>query len=625
MLPVRVPKGYAGQTIRLRINGSDVNLIYLTDLNAGEAIALLTDKGNWYLVGEATQTPNQSSKRIIEYRKTSSPTKKAFKVKILFYIEKTEAVEFYIGGHVPNPKLIYTVNNSEIDKTTISGFIHNYGNSHDYTIQYDTNISNKGVIIQGNVKEDDSLSDGITDQKYYFFNNFAPNYRPKYKGNLIWKSDEILASIADKYFGNFTIDYPNAGVINFEGVYNPGSFTRQTSYDNFNLILNKTDISVNPGNTSQDNLDAALGTDNNIYFANTTKTVNSYLINSVEPLTINSYISVTPPFIKHINCDGKKLLTTWKNAYITQQFSFAYQEYYFFNSEPYPIQPIYPISLTASIQYTLQINGDSVLLNGNNLAGKVTASSPVAIAEGTTSIAIPLNYFTQDEIDVDFINVSEFINIPVIFAKKENSFYWYCKGSISSIDVDGTVSIDPGEPIVSVAVNSCTVNVNLTQVTKVPFVSFASTNGTLLIVNGSTNSLLNAVAGISRFTPSDFHTINDVNMLAADCFYSDYKLGDLVFRMETAPIFFSSTYPAKYDDFNYSTLNALLSKSTYLNKTIYIANVLDEVKSKKSTAYIESWAIDADGNLNFADKVIKEQVYGLRNSNAKILSVSYYP
>ncbi|MCC5618826.1 hypothetical protein LC605_27810 [Nostoc sp. CHAB 5836] len=51
MVPVRVPKGYAGQTKKLKINGANISATYLVDLGVGEAIALLTDKGNWYLIG----------------------------------------------------------------------------------------------------------------------------------------------------------------------------------------------------------------------------------------------------------------------------------------------------------------------------------------------------------------------------------------------------------------------------------------------------------------------------------------------------------------------------------------------------------------------------------------------
>ncbi|MHC5939261.1 hypothetical protein [Nostoc sp.] len=47
-----------------------VAAVCLTDVKAGDAIALLTDKGNWYLIGDVTLNTVQSTREIIEYRKT---------------------------------------------------------------------------------------------------------------------------------------------------------------------------------------------------------------------------------------------------------------------------------------------------------------------------------------------------------------------------------------------------------------------------------------------------------------------------------------------------------------------------------------------------------------------------
>lgn len=71
MIIVRVPKGSRGTSIKL----PNFTATYLTDLKAGSAIALLTDKGNWYLVGEEASSENNSTKRIIEYRRTAPQQK----------------------------------------------------------------------------------------------------------------------------------------------------------------------------------------------------------------------------------------------------------------------------------------------------------------------------------------------------------------------------------------------------------------------------------------------------------------------------------------------------------------------------------------------------------------------
>ncbi|MEH2138583.1 hypothetical protein [Nostoc sp.] len=70
MLPVTISKGNQGQSAAIEINGTTETVTYLTDLKAGKAIAILTDKGNWYLLGVEIQQNNQFPQRNIEYRKT---------------------------------------------------------------------------------------------------------------------------------------------------------------------------------------------------------------------------------------------------------------------------------------------------------------------------------------------------------------------------------------------------------------------------------------------------------------------------------------------------------------------------------------------------------------------------
>ncbi|MBN3946741.1 MAG: hypothetical protein HWQ38_09690 [Nostoc sp. NMS7] len=102
MIPVSVPKGSARQAINLKINGADVSATYLTDLKSGEAIALLTDKGNWYLVGEKADTQNISNKIIIEYRKTGLNSLRAFKS--AFLLINNESPQKTIDVFTPNSR-----------------------------------------------------------------------------------------------------------------------------------------------------------------------------------------------------------------------------------------------------------------------------------------------------------------------------------------------------------------------------------------------------------------------------------------------------------------------------------------------------------------------------------------
>ena len=70
MLTVRTNGGKAGDTVYFRNGSQSVSAVCLTDVNPGEAIALLTDKGNWYLTGDAVSASSISNERIIEYRQS---------------------------------------------------------------------------------------------------------------------------------------------------------------------------------------------------------------------------------------------------------------------------------------------------------------------------------------------------------------------------------------------------------------------------------------------------------------------------------------------------------------------------------------------------------------------------
>lgn len=116
MIPVRIPKGGAGQSVRLKVNGVDITATYLTDLKEGMAIALFTDKGNWYLIGEEANTQNLSSKRIIEYRKTDIQIKKILHIKTLFYLFNSDGIriDFCIGGDRKKATKILSVDRTEL-------------------------------------------------------------------------------------------------------------------------------------------------------------------------------------------------------------------------------------------------------------------------------------------------------------------------------------------------------------------------------------------------------------------------------------------------------------------------------------------------------------------------------
>lgn len=67
---VSIEKGKRGQQVYLRHENKSIFITYLMDLPKGDAIAVLTDRGNWFLLGVEEQIQNTSSKRTIQYRQS---------------------------------------------------------------------------------------------------------------------------------------------------------------------------------------------------------------------------------------------------------------------------------------------------------------------------------------------------------------------------------------------------------------------------------------------------------------------------------------------------------------------------------------------------------------------------
>lgn len=547
------------------------------------------------------------------------------KVKILFYVEKENSIDFYIGGHIATPKLVHSVDKDTVAIQTIVGYIHNYGRNHEFTISYDefNNVpeesegkkSYKCTIVQGTNVLNDETTEGENDPTYYLYNHYYEELgfyssvrSPKYKGNKVWLSEEIIPYVPGLTFGDFSIIYyPNAEVVNLQGTYDSANFTYDVSYENFNVALLGTEPIINTGITIQN------GSPN--LFASTskfTKTMFNYLVNSTETLVAD--LEIFTDRTSRMLCNGYKLFSKWKDSFITQEFNFDYREYSYGSEIAYGT----PISLNVELLYTLKSNNENLLLNNNNIAGLVTSITPVTITENSPTLTLNLDYFTVDIFNISFIDVDEFIGVPILFAKKDDGFTWYAKGTISSINIDGTATQ------FSAIINSCEINVSVSSVQKVDFISFASDNGTLLINNGSINSFVNSFSIFSRFTPFNLYVINDYNLITGDCFINDFTNGEDSTRPYFQPTAFSYNYPFE-NRFDYSVINNLISKTTYKNKTIYVANVLDDVKTQNTVSYIESWKIDNDGNFNRQDTILKEPVYSLKNSSANILSISYYP
>ncbi|MEW5856720.1 MAG: hypothetical protein AB1861_04995 [Cyanobacteriota bacterium] len=144
---VRIPKGSAGQSVKLKINGIDTTATYLADLKTGSAIALLTDKGNWYLMGAAVSSQDTSTKRIIEYRKTTNLKKESvsFSVQILYFVWDAGYFNWYVGGDRLTPLLV----KREPDEVTFPPTGPNSDRGVDYT-EYE--LSNHSNLDKGDFR-----------------------------------------------------------------------------------------------------------------------------------------------------------------------------------------------------------------------------------------------------------------------------------------------------------------------------------------------------------------------------------------------------------------------------------------------------------------------------------------
>ena len=84
MVAVQTNGGKRGDSIYFSVGSGSVQGTCLNDVLSGSAIALLTDLGNWYLLGEEQASTLSNSSRVIEYRQTRPKKIDTHLIPILF-------------------------------------------------------------------------------------------------------------------------------------------------------------------------------------------------------------------------------------------------------------------------------------------------------------------------------------------------------------------------------------------------------------------------------------------------------------------------------------------------------------------------------------------------------------
>ncbi len=595
MVAVRIPKGNAGQTTRLRINGADITATYLTNLKAGEAIALLTDKGNWYLVGEASQLINQSSKRIIEYRKTQPIAKKLASFIYLFESDN----KIYVGDGAKNKEIILNeidenFNSLENLRLTPASFIHNDGKT--YRLSFANIINgvafadeaNWKIINYSNNGDRYAASSGILFQAITSVDN-----QNHYKGSQIWYSNELRT---DLVFAGDTIDAespPFTGSGEFvvvtdtetEDITTTGNFTSNT----FTYFLDNQTEQYNEGMIDYSVDEYVSSTNPN------SSTANNQIINTnqvtLKGLDFNFKHNHSFNLSGGIQLGGYSLTNTtpiifWKNGYIyAEETDSSYSV-----SRNVSTTALISSNVSRNIKYYFVSGDNSIELNTDPFAHLVMNNS-IDINASSINIITSTSNYILNIIKADLVPAAVFVGRGVQIGKIEGGIYYLLEGAIASfsytpLNTEGTIiRID------------CTVNI-INKTTK-EYISFATPQGTLITLEGSIFTYLH------------------LQSLSSNCFGKDN--------------YFS--YSVEFDAHDNSRgslripymgglVNQRIARDNLIGNNIYISNIPNFTNGNKK-AFIERWNIGNDGKIRYQDTK-KVKIRGIPNE-ATLYSSSYHP
>jgi hypothetical protein len=187
-------KGNAGQKILVSINNQRTRATCGNDIN-GEAIALQTDDGDWYLFNSKTPQPSKTFRsKQIEYRKTRnnviSPSQSTLKV--LFSRREEGKLKFFIGGDRESPSLVYEIEDSS-NSLYANGYITSTGSEEEEYLACLTFFDSGKIVFvnSGQISEIDKQGDAYT---FCGYDTFHSTTTPSYPSLPTEPSTDILTN-----------------------------------------------------------------------------------------------------------------------------------------------------------------------------------------------------------------------------------------------------------------------------------------------------------------------------------------------------------------------------------------------------------------------------------------------
>ncbi|ALF52228.1 hypothetical protein ACX27_04165 [Nostoc piscinale CENA21] len=596
--PITAEGGKVGDRVWIKIDGKRVQATYHHNIQAGECLAILADDGQYYLVNTQKVEPVQKNTRVIQARRTKPTTEKIVPAnfKVLFSVVDGGERRFYVGGDRPTPILVATVPNS----ATIQGaYITNKGKPSQYDISIKYQLAEENYCRYVN---------NINGTQYDFADNVLLNDSNTFlafRGAATWISPEIIPGtgftdpVITEPSGedgdlsarietqNLFIAPPWDALFEGSGI---SVFTaycqfvttesgnlfcepyRETNENDFNIqtknfYINKTSSAYNNG----------LYTINNFQDFNPTSTLVTGTF--VEDTTNNTFLPSGASSFSYVSdydqVTNDQVYTITGNFLITRGVSFIREEmgFSYRNND-------------GDITYT---RGSTYYLNNRvtNSDKFICLTQGFSLDESTTAIATPPTTILIDPdsfLLVHGITLTQFfdslVGEDVILGKIKDAMSSYlAKGSITSY------TFSSGDLSLAIAVDSVIV---------APFVSFATTEGKVLLDSGSVfEYLLCGASSFQAILPSSLNSFAGVNL-----------------------------FPELIDSSQY-VRDRLVTDNLVKNK-IFISQINEAMKTANIAGYAEEWKIDSDGNFIRQDALREGLIYSLGNAGATIHSISYW-
>lgn len=532
------------------------------------------------------------------------------------YSENQPYVSFYVGGHKKESELVFKIAVSDISVDDYyRGFVHNYGDKYEVSILYKHRFKGNIVIniYEGkkNIIESETIS--LSTPSAY-----VPTL---YKGNLISQVYESEPMI--ELYQDTSINQPIPSL----------SVSKSKYYLSDSLLI------------------YSLSSQQNVFYRSIAKDVNYNLpfIDSEFKLSVTQRLAdadsngnATTGYKSWVY-ENLNLFTYWREAFIYEKVNYEQKSTRAYlpvgamlgtNAPTHRYVYGYrPTSISASQKYYLLQKSESspLEIDSDKNVFILSSSNKLNLSSNPRSLQIIENtVYPIDNSNYEFYPSSYYLGKSVLIAENDAEGCFLAKGAVSGFQVT-----DSGKSLIIYAgdfypaSNALQIIVNITveSITKVPYVSFSSEKGTVIVHDGSFNSFL--------LTQQKTYFSNTVDEIID---YKDYpgftgsiymnKDSSLDFCHHRRRLEFLSqsivTGLAEVQIYTHNS-NFLHLNKTWLRNSVYVAQVPKKVKTQDTIGYAEEWRIGQDGKMFRQDAIKSEKVYSLGNQNASILSVSYYP